>query len=570
MIFETVAQLKLATLAAGKLVSTKGYYASGDGGAADYIVAATQAVDGYGDHALAGGTVALLQFEESANVRQFGAKGDGVTDDTAAFQAAIDYVYLLGGGVVHLPIGKHAISQIEIPQRVILQGEAAGFSNQYTNNVAAPRGSTLFAIAGTNADIVTITMRLETDGTETTLGYSNPDVRHFGGLRDLTVWGNRSVKAAPTGTNNELNNLGDAIKIAGARYVQLHNVVAAFAADEGVSMGSFDYGTASGSVPSNNMLWSNVTAISNLGNGFELFGGDHSFSQLQAGYNGGSGIITGVGNSCFTGCYAWNNQINGVYFLGAGEGSTTFAGCRSYDNESNGFLIGESGQVMLSGCQAKTNGRAGGAGAFSDLNRSNFHISSLAQGVLLSGCQSVSVSGQDYDEYGFYINNTTYQVTLDGCRAASSATSDYNVIDYSKLRSSNDIGTAQPLHSGFVAEGGIDMDGFGIDVSGGKLTNAKALSYNAWATVSTVTTNTLACGSDSMIALNMAAPETVNDITSTVGGIAVHIFRNAGSNAVTFTHNSSKLRNNSGANIVLATGQSVSYAYVSGAVWQQI
>ena len=62
MIFNTVAQLKLATLAAGKLVSTKGYYASGDGGAADYIVAATQAVDGYSDHALAGGTVAYRLY----------------------------------------------------------------------------------------------------------------------------------------------------------------------------------------------------------------------------------------------------------------------------------------------------------------------------------------------------------------------------------------------------------------------------------------------------------------------------------------------------------------------------
>jgi len=462
------------------------------------------------------------------------------------------------------------VSQIEVPQRVILQGDTAGFSNQYTNSVSAPRGSALFAITGTNADIVTITMRLETDGTETTLGYSNPDVRHFGGLRDLTVWGNRSVNATPSGTNNELNSAGDAIKIAGARYVQLHNVVAAFAGDDGVSMGSFDYGTVSGSIPSNNMMWSNVTAISNFGNGFELYGGDNSFSQLQAGYNGASGIITGTGNSCFNGCFAWNNLVNGIYFLGSAQGTTTMTGCRSYDNKSNGFLIGESGQLHLTGCQSKTNGREGGGGAFSDANRSNFHITSLAQGVLLSGCQSVSESGQDYDEYGFYINNTTYTVTLSGCRAAASATSDYEVNDYSKLRSCNDIGTAQPLHSGFVAEGEIDMAGSNIDVNAGNLKNAKSLSYNSWVTVSTVTTNTLACGSSAMVALNMASPETVNDITTTIGGIAVHTFRNAGTNAVTFTHNNSKLRNNSGADIVLAARQSVSYAFVSGVVWQQI
>ena len=90
MIFETVAQLKLATLAAGKLVSTKGYYASGDGGAADYIVAATQAVDGYGDHAIANSTVALLQSSALIDVRQYGAEGNGTTDDTAAIQAALD------------------------------------------------------------------------------------------------------------------------------------------------------------------------------------------------------------------------------------------------------------------------------------------------------------------------------------------------------------------------------------------------------------------------------------------------------------------------------------------------
>lgn len=142
MIFETVAQLKLATLTAGQLVSTKGYYASGDGGAADYIVAATQAVDGYGDHALAGGTVALLQPSTSADVKQFGAAGDGVIDDTAAFQAAIDS--LAGqGGKLEVGAGKFLVSNVTV-EDVSVVGVGVG-----ENDVPYDDDGTVFIITDT-------------------------------------------------------------------------------------------------------------------------------------------------------------------------------------------------------------------------------------------------------------------------------------------------------------------------------------------------------------------------------------------------------------------------------------
>ncbi len=88
--FENVAKLKLAKLKEGQFVETGGYYAKGDAGAARYLIVAPQAADGYGDHVLANGNVAVLQVEGEINVKQLGAKGDGLGDETSAIQAALD------------------------------------------------------------------------------------------------------------------------------------------------------------------------------------------------------------------------------------------------------------------------------------------------------------------------------------------------------------------------------------------------------------------------------------------------------------------------------------------------
>jgi hypothetical protein len=57
------------------------------------------------------------------NVREFGAKGDGVTDDTAAFQAALDKAGKEGGGVVHAPRGNYLFKgHLNVPNAVTLEG----------------------------------------------------------------------------------------------------------------------------------------------------------------------------------------------------------------------------------------------------------------------------------------------------------------------------------------------------------------------------------------------------------------------------------------------------------------
>jgi len=57
------------------------------------------------------------------SVRDFGAKGDGKTDDTAAFQRALEAAAKAGGGTVHAPRGNYFFAgHLNVPNAVTLSG----------------------------------------------------------------------------------------------------------------------------------------------------------------------------------------------------------------------------------------------------------------------------------------------------------------------------------------------------------------------------------------------------------------------------------------------------------------
>lgn len=60
------------------------------------------------------------------NIRRYGAKGDGITLDTAALQAAIDACHEDGGGTVLVPAGAFQIGTVELKSNVTLHIAAAG------------------------------------------------------------------------------------------------------------------------------------------------------------------------------------------------------------------------------------------------------------------------------------------------------------------------------------------------------------------------------------------------------------------------------------------------------------
>jgi hypothetical protein len=63
-------------------------------------------------------------WSRQLNVKDYGAIGNGTTNETAAIQAAIDAVKTAGGGVVYFPNGTYKATSIQLPADVILLGES--------------------------------------------------------------------------------------------------------------------------------------------------------------------------------------------------------------------------------------------------------------------------------------------------------------------------------------------------------------------------------------------------------------------------------------------------------------
>lgn len=87
IIIDTVSQMKSSSLEIGVFVKTLGYTSPNDGGGANYLIVSAQSFDGYGDHEISNGNIAVLQVINWVSAKQYGLKGDRLTNDSAA-QAA--------------------------------------------------------------------------------------------------------------------------------------------------------------------------------------------------------------------------------------------------------------------------------------------------------------------------------------------------------------------------------------------------------------------------------------------------------------------------------------------------
>jgi hypothetical protein len=332
------------------------------------------------------GTVATLPF---LNVKDYGALGDGSTNDTAAINAAI--AALTAGGTLWFPRGRYMTDgghTISTPS-VRLLGPSG---RAQTYNTSAQ----LYLRNGANATMLTVATNQVT-------------------VRDLALYGNYNNQS---GTSNGLV-IND-----GSNYFLLDAVWIDSFHDDGLVVGQTT-GTQSGTI-------TNSEARVNQGYGMKFNAGatDTIVSQSYIDQNGFSGVLCNAADISFTECHIWGNGTSAAGGSRDGMNFASSSGCRivncyiESNTEGNGirYATGTKNDHEIIGCDIWNNGFLG-VSAFQATNlriigntirQNNFkgQAGVSGAGVALDGCTDFIVSDNHFygpspfrQTYAYYETN---------------------------------------------------------------------------------------------------------------------------------------------------------------------
>ncbi|WP_326755089.1 right-handed parallel beta-helix repeat-containing protein [Streptomyces hirsutus] len=269
------------------------------------------------------------------NAKTYGAVGNGVADDTAAIQEAIDDANAAGGGVVYIPRGTYRLtSALSMKSHVQLKGDGINAT------VLQQASSSSHGISGSNLELISIEdLLIDGPGSGTGRGI------HLGGTTIIYSFyvTMRNVMV------RQFGNTG--IFIDDPVTTDLYNVTSKENGAEGFYITCSDTGTVGTST-------SLVTcyAHNNVGNGFRL-------------YN--------MVYSTFTGCAADHN-VNG-YKLESCE-VVTLTGCGAEENTGDSIQISDGNNLSVFGAWLSESGTNG------------VHVTGGAQGVTLKGVKEFTSS----------------------------------------------------------------------------------------------------------------------------------------------------------------------------------
>ena len=302
------------------------------------------------------------KLQESVSVKDFGAVGDGVTNDTAAINAAIESVFSQGGGTVYVPEGEYALGTSGSFFAVILRAnvwlKGAGTAgtilkllpNANSRNVQFKEGEH-------NMQLTDMTL----DGNK--LNQTNT------GLIALRMQGNHNVLVSNVRvTNSSAYGLGVAFTVGVEENIQdgrFENLEIDNNGDDG-----FDGKRTA------RCVFQNIYTHDNAGRGIDIRGDQNIYDNIWA-YRNTTGIsfrALGTQPSSIstehyvkaTNCYAFDNSDIG-YFIANNEpplvgfkSEYDLVNCHAYNNTNGGFQHrGSEMVVRYVNCTAKENGTIG-------------------------------------------------------------------------------------------------------------------------------------------------------------------------------------------------------------------
>jgi hypothetical protein len=314
-------------------------------GAGDYAVAWTT---------MTGGGTAGQTDLKIVSVKDFGAVGNGTTDDTAAINNALNAVG--PGGVVWLPPGNYAVAApIVVPPQVTLEGS---HTETLVYAGATPIATSIKALASFVGVAVVRCLGM------TAGGYAATSVGQK--VRRVTI----DYSAAPAATKGF--QIFGFVREATIEFVTVKGVTGTslgngFAVDKDNAAPAGDNnGTAQ------SLRFLHCVAHNPGGSGFSISACPDTTmidcNSEGAGYVGF--YLAGMANGLLMGCRSeWSAQfgyyiLSGSWASGVGSGGFMMFGCASDRNGADGIRVEAlgGGQILISGFDARRDGRNNNAG----------------------------------------------------------------------------------------------------------------------------------------------------------------------------------------------------------------
>lgn len=338
---------------------------------------------------------AVHKGDLTLNVKDYGAKGDGATDDTAAIQSAITDCG--AGQTVFFPVGTYMISSpLYIYRNQTLEGTHSAWWSYDGGNPSCIKSMASFSGAA---------MLLAQDMELANLTQEQDGIRVYRMSFDNNV----------VGTNV------DCIQLIGQiRDFRMEDVTMSNGTGSGVHTVGYTRSDI-GFVHPKGLNFSRCSAWNNINNGFSLNDITDSilFNCLAVSNYANGFYVSAAGECQFFDVRATFNGAHGFYYTGVHTGSV-FVACTTDRNNKNGFYMNATGgyAVILFGFQARRDGQNGlpgsGGGGYAGVCIQGTS-SSTASPVIVNGL--IEATGVNDDGTGML--SPQYGLTSSYCRFLS-------------------------------------------------------------------------------------------------------------------------------------------------------